>query len=92
MTLTEPLLRLADSITLLQQKMITVAALCQEWRNQDALYSRLPPRYRTVADDLLTRLESGSLFGEESCSFSQEDLLTALHSWIDKARSQLPQP
>ena len=43
----------------------------------------------TVLHDLLDRLESSALFSEESCSFSQRDLLDNLQTWIDKARGQL---
>jgi hypothetical protein len=38
---------------------------------------------------LLDRLESSALFTEESCSFSQSDLLGSLQMWLDKARGQL---
>jgi hypothetical protein len=34
-------------------------------------------------------MESGALFTEESCSFSQKDQLQALQTWLDKARDQL---
>ncbi|MFS2053286.1 hypothetical protein ACEN8K_31020 [Variovorax sp. CT11-76] len=39
--------------------------------------------------NLLDRLESSALFSEESCSFSQKDLLDNLSLWVDKARAQL---
>jgi hypothetical protein len=39
--------------------------------------------------NLLDRLESSALFSEESCSFSQKDLLDNLQVWVDKARAQL---
>jgi hypothetical protein len=38
----------------------------------------LPPRYGEVLLNLLDRLESSALFTEESCSFSQKDLLDNL--------------
>jgi hypothetical protein len=38
--------------------------------------------------NLLDRLESSALFSEESCSFSQKDLLDNLQVWVDKARGQ----
>lgn len=34
--------------------------------------------------ELLDRLESSALFTEESCSFSQADLLTTMHKWVKK--------
>ena len=77
---------LNDTLHALRRKQLTVASLCQTWRAQTALLSALPPRYRTVMEDLLGRLEAGSLFSEESCSFSQDDLLTNLRLWLDKAQ------
>ncbi|MEA3394109.1 MAG: hypothetical protein U9R55_05705 [Pseudomonadota bacterium] len=49
----------------------------------------LPPRYADVLHQLLDRLESSALFAEESCSFSQQDLLDSLQLWLDKASQQL---
>jgi hypothetical protein len=55
------------------------------------LLEALPERYGKVYHDLLDRLESGALFSEESCSFSQRDLLDSLQTWADKAATQLQQ-
>ncbi len=73
----------------LQQRRIAAASLCSAWRAQTALLEDLPPRYAQVLEDLLGRLEASSLFAEESCSFSQDDLHEALNSWLDKARQTL---
>jgi hypothetical protein len=48
----------------------------------------LPARYTEVLHQLLDRLESSALFSEESCSFSQRDLLDSLQTWLDKAQAQ----
>jgi hypothetical protein len=40
-------------------------------------------------EDLLGRMEAGSLFTEESCSFSQEDLQANLAVWLDKAEQTI---
>jgi hypothetical protein len=58
-------------------------------RAQAALLAALPPRYTEVLHALLDRLESSALFAEESCSFSQTDLLDSLQLWLDKAQLQL---
>lgn len=58
-------------------------------QNQPALKEALPPRYAEVLQQLLDRLESSALFSEESCSFSQKELLDSLQMWIDKAQTQL---
>lgn len=65
-------------------------ALATLWR-QAAHAAALPPRYLDVLQRLLDPLESAALFSEESCSFSQADLASALVQWFDKAIA-LPPP
>jgi hypothetical protein len=67
----------------------TAAALSTLARQQTALFAALPPRYGEVLLNLLDRLESSALFSEESCSFSQKDLVANLQMWVEKARSAL---
>jgi hypothetical protein len=67
----------------------SVTTLSNEARASTELLSALPPRYGEVLLSLLDRLESSALFSEESCSFSQKDLLDNLQVWVDKARGQL---
>lgn len=64
-------------------------SLCAVARQAGALQAALPPRFAEVLLDLVDRLESSALFTEESCSFSQKDLLDTLQLWIDKARERL---
>lgn len=64
---------------------LPVDELAQALRGEKALLAALPPRYGQVLEDVLGRLESASLFVEESCSFSQRDLLEALDEWVVKA-------
>jgi hypothetical protein len=78
--------QLRNALDALRGGRSDVAALCRTWRGQSALLQSLPPRYEQVAEDLLGRLEAGSLFSEESCSFSQGDLLNSLDTWLDKAQ------
>ena len=73
---------LREALDQLQHQRMPVHAFCQTWRAQAALLAALPPRYGAVAEDLLGRLEAGSLFTEESCSFSQEDLQANLAAWL----------
>ena len=73
----------------LQHKRVDMRSFCQTWRAQTALLDALPPRYAQVMEDLLGRMEAGSLFTEESCSFSQEDLQANLAVWLDKAKQTL---
>lgn len=71
------------------QATLSAAALSTQARAQSALLSALPPRYAEVLLNLLDRLESSALFSEESCSFSQKDLIASLQLWVDKARAVL---
>jgi len=68
---------------------VSVTTLSNDARTSTELLGALPPRYSEVLLNLLDRLESSALFSEESCSFSQKDLLDNLQVWIDKARGQL---
>ena len=80
---------LHDALNDLRDQHIDIARFCAQWRAQQELLKRLPPRYTEVAEDLLSRLEAGRLFTEESCSFSQEDLLNNLALWLHKAERTL---
>ncbi len=77
---------LEQSLDGLRQQRLSISDFCQTWRAQSGLLQRLPARYGTVMEDLLQRLEAGSLFTEESCSFSQQDLHDNLSVWLQKAR------
>lgn len=66
-----------------------VTTLSNQARASTELLAALPPRYGEVLLNLLDRLESSALFSDESCSFSQQDLLANLQVWVDKARGQL---
>lgn len=65
------------------------ADFSRQARAHTALLAALPPRYTEVLLGLLDRLESSALFAEESCSFSQTDLLDSLQLWLDRATQQL---
>lgn len=80
---------LRQALADLQHERLALSAFCQSWRAQAALLAALPPRYGQVMEDLLGRMEAGSLFTEESCSFSQEDLQANLAVWLDKATQTL---
>jgi hypothetical protein len=67
----------------------TAAALSTLARQQTTLLTALPPRYSEVLLNLLDRLESSALFSEESCSFSQKDLVANLTMWVEKAQATL---
>lgn len=71
---------------------LPASGLAALWRRHSASLEGLPPRFTQVLEQLLTQLESGSLFTEESCSFSQHDQLDGLAQWLDHARQRLDAP
>ncbi|MEO0047449.1 MAG: hypothetical protein RLZZ410_408 [Pseudomonadota bacterium] len=60
-------------------------ALIKEFRGLAAAY-QLPEKYLIALESVISRIESSSLFTEESCSFSKKDLAHALEFWLEKAR------
>jgi hypothetical protein len=89
---TQQLRLLQDLLPRVSAGEARVQALSDMARQSDALLDALPARYREVLLALLDRLESSALFSEESCSFSQRDLLDSVQAWMDKAAAQLPPP
>ena len=80
---------LHSDLQALRDMRITNHAFSAAARGHAVLLAALPPRYGEVLLGLLDRLEAGALFSEESCSFSQKDLVDSLRMWVDKARLQL---
>lgn len=73
----------------LRSGTLGAAAFSQMAAQQQTLAAVLPARFNDVLSQLLNGLESSALFTEESCSFSQTELLDSLQLWIDKAGLQL---
>jgi hypothetical protein len=62
--------------------------LARNWR--DAAHTHepaLPQCYLDVLERMLNQLESAALFTEESCSFSQADMVAALADWLARAKA-----
>ena len=74
-----------------EQQQLALADLCRQWR-ETAMPLPLPPRFGEVLGGLLDRMEASALFSEESCSFSQKDLIDSLRMWLDKAQARLHSP
>jgi len=83
------IVQLRQSLTDLRTGSLSVVAFVQALPDVSVLLDRLPPRYTEVWHGLIDRLQSGALFSEESCSFSQTDLIDSLSLWLDKAEAQL---
>jgi hypothetical protein len=83
------LAQLQQQLAQIQSGGLLASAFVQQARAHQALLNALPEKFSLVYHDLLDRLESGALFSEESCSFSQRDLLDSLQTWIDKAGLRL---
>lgn len=62
--------------------------LARNWRDAANTHEpALPQRYVDVLERVLNQLESAALFTEESCSFSQGDMVAALADWLARARA-----
>ncbi len=91
--MSHPLLApLQEGLDALRRGSAGPAGFSRQARAQTELLAALPPRYAEVLHGLLDRLESSALFAEESCSFSQTELLDSLQLWLDKAAQQLQKP
>ena len=88
-TASTQLTTLAQALQAFERGDHTAAALSNLARQQTTLLTALPPRYSEVLLNLLDRLESSALFSEESCSFSQKDLVANLTVWVEKAQTTL---
>ncbi|MDP2032884.1 MAG: hypothetical protein Q8K29_05670 [Polaromonas sp.] len=80
---------MADGLLQLRSGGLGVAAFSRLARDQTGLLASLPPPFEPVLQQLLDRLESAALFSEESCSFSQTELLDSLQQWLDHAQGRL---
>lgn len=89
MTARDQLASLAAALQQLRSDALGIAAFSRLAQGQTALQAALPARYAEVLQQLLDRLESSALFSEESCSFSQKELLDSLQLWVDKAQTLL---
>ena len=89
MSATVALAALRMALTDLRSNALTDRAFIQTARSQNALFKALPPKFEEVWLELVDRLESSALFSEESCSFSQTDLLDNLALVLDKAEATL---
>jgi hypothetical protein len=84
----ETLTRMTDTLAMSRQGELPQMAMIQLWRSSSTGLP-LPEKFGEVLGNLLDRIEASALFSEESCSFSQKDLLDSLQLWADKARAKL---
>jgi hypothetical protein len=84
----DTLTRMTDALAMSRQGGMPQMDMIRLWRGSSADLP-LPEKYGEVLGNLLDRIEASALFSEESCSFSQKDLLDSLLTWADKARAQL---
>ena len=89
MSATLALATLRIALADLRSNAQTDRAFIQTARTQEALFKALPAKFEEVWLGLVDRLESSALFAEESCSFSQTDLLDNLALVLDKAEAKL---
>ncbi len=87
----DTLTRMTDALNASTRGQLSQTDMIRQWRSSAASLP-LPEKFGTVLGDLLDRIEASALFSEESCSFSQKDLLNSLQVWADKARAKLTSP
>jgi hypothetical protein len=84
----ETLDRMKTALAQSQNGQLPQSEMIRLWRSESASLA-LPARFDEVLHPLLDRIEASVLFSEESCSFSQKDLLASLQMWADKASLRL---
>jgi len=84
----DTLTRMTDALNASTRGQLSQTDMIRQWRSS-AISLPLPEKFGTVLGDLLDRIEASALFSEESCSFSQKDLLDSLQVWADEARALL---
>ena len=87
----DTLTRMTDALKASTEGQLSQTDMIRQWRSGAASLP-LPEKFGTVLGDLLDRIEASALFSEESCSFSQKDLLSSLQVWADKAQAKLTSP
>ena len=80
--------RMTETLTACTQGQLAQSDMIRQWRSSAAVLP-LPDKFGDVLGNLLDRIEASALFSEESCSFSQKDLLGSLQVWADKAQATL---
>ena len=88
-TLNTALDQLHHALEQLRDGSLQTREFCHMARAQEVLLGALPERYQTFWLGLIDRMESSALFTEESCSFSQTELIDSLTIWLDKAQRLL---
>lgn len=79
---------LAPTLSAFSSGQMSLNDLARQWRQAaQAHQPALPARYTEVLERVLSQLESSALFTEESCSFSQGDMIAALGDWLQRARA-----
>lgn len=80
---------LSKALEKLRSGQASIEDLAARAGESTELRAALPQRFDTVLGDLVDRLSASQLFSEESCSFSQKDLMDGLQSWLAHARLKL---
>ena len=84
----DALAALPATLVAFQSGQLPLNDLTRQWREAARTHEpALPPRYTEVLERVLSQLESAALFTEESCSFSQGDMVAALGDWLARARA-----
>lgn len=86
--MTDRLSTLPATLDAFRQGQLPLTELARTWREAAQDHQpALPQRYVDVLERVLSQLESAALFTEESCSFSQGDMVDALGDWLARAQA-----
>jgi len=86
--MTDRLSALPATLDAFRQGQLPLTEFAHTWRKAAQGHQpALPQRYQEVLERVLSQLESAALFTEESCSFSQGDMVDALGDWLARARA-----
>jgi hypothetical protein len=86
--MTDRLTALPSTLEAYLEGALSADDLARIWRDASQAHEpALPERYLDVLERVLNQVESSALFTEESCSFSQTDLVGILVDWLVRARA-----
>ncbi len=80
---------LHDTLDQFAAGTLRAEVLCARFRMAALSWPDLPDRYATVLERLLQPLDTATMIGGESCSFSLDEVVEALRQWLDHA-ARLP--
>lgn len=79
--------QLRETLDQLEAGSLRPDVVCARFRVASLQWPDLPARYDSVLERLLQPLDTATMLGGESCSFSRAEVVAALRQWLDHAAS-----